>query len=106
MDDKRVRVWRVLVNNSGESNMTAVVGRYFTKSAAMRVAEAFRHEVYSDPYNYHDNVDCKLDENGHCKTVVTYSADARVTIDEDTSCMSTERIMLAACHGQKVEVLK
>ena len=91
-----VKTWKVLVNNSGQSNMTNVVGRYMTKEAAERVAQAFRDALYADPYNYRNEYSREWDKPD---TVV---ADVEVRVESDNAdhnLMSPKAILLAQEHG-------
>ena len=93
-----VKTWKVLVNNSGQSNMTNVVGRYMTKEAAERVAQAFRDALYADPYNY--TTRCDVNREQKKVEIATFAAvDVRVEADGFNSTMSDEAIRLAQQNG-------
>jgi len=93
-----VKTWRVTVNNSGQSNMTNVVGRYMTRKAAERVAQAFRDALYADPYNYATR--CDVDREQKTVEVTTFAAvDVRVEEDGFNHMMAEEAIRLAQQNG-------
>ena len=94
--DVWVKTWKVVVNNSGQSNMATVVGRYMTPEAAERVAQAFRDALYADPYNYRNEYSREWDKPD---TVV---ADIEVRVESDNAdhnLMSPKGILLAQEHG-------
>ena len=96
-----VKTWKVLVNNSGQSNMTNVVGRYMTKEAAERVAQAFRDALYTDPYNY--RTETSLNQAKRRVDVATLAdIDVRVEADGFNSTMSPDAVRLAQKHGIEV----
>jgi len=93
-----VKTWKVLVNNSGQSNMTSVVGRYMTKEAAERVAQAFRDALWADPYNY--TTRCDVNREQKKVEITTFAAvDVRVEEDGFNSTMSEEAIRTAQQNG-------
>jgi len=93
-----VKTWKVLVNNSGQSNMTNVVGRYMTREAAERVAQAFRNTLWADPYNY--TTRCDVNREQKKVDVTTFAAvDVRVEEDGFNATMSEEAIRLAQQNG-------
>jgi len=96
-----VQTWKVLVNNSGQSNMTNVVGRYLTKEAAEAVAKAFRDALYADPYNY--RTDCRLNRTNDGMDVTTV-ADMAVKVEADgfNNVMTEPAIRLAQQNGVTV----
>ena len=94
----RVKTWKVVVNNSGKSNMASVVGRYLTPEAAEKVAQAFRAAQYTDPYNY--TTDSRW--NPETKDVeIRTTADVEVRVESDDFCnlMTTESVRLAQKQG-------
>ena len=93
-----VKTWKVVVNNSGHSNMSSVVGRYMTPEAAERVAQAFRDALYADPYNYRTKTSFNRAEK---KVHITTLAKVAVTVEEDgfNSTMEKDAIRLAQEHG-------
>ncbi len=93
-----VKTWKVVVNNSGESNMSSVVGRYLSPEAAERVAQAFRDARYADPYNYRTKTTFNSAEK---KVDVTTLADVAVTVEEEGfgNMMSEDSIRLAQRQG-------
>jgi len=93
-----VKTWKVMVNNSGQSNMTSVVGRYMTKEAAERVAQAFRDALYADPYNY--TTRCDVNREQKKVEITTFAAvDVRVEEDGFNATMSEEAIRIARRNG-------
>ena len=97
--DVWVKTWKVVVNNSGQSNMATVVGRYMTQEAAERVAQAFRDALYADPYNYRNEYSREWDKPD---TVV---ADIEVRVESENAAqnlMSPKGILLAQEHGISV----
>ena len=93
-----VKTWKVVVNNSGQSNMSNVVGRYMTPEAAERVAQAFRDALYADPYNYATR--CDVNREQKKVEITTFAAvDVRVEADGFNSTMSDEAIRLAQQNG-------
>ena len=93
-----VKTWKVLVNNSGQSNMTNVVGRYMTKEAAEHVAQAFRDALHADPYNY--TTRCDVDREQKKVEITTFAAvDVRVEEDGFNATMSEEAIRIAQQNG-------
>jgi hypothetical protein len=97
--DVWVKTWKVVVNNSAQSNMATVVGRYMTPEAAERVAQAFRDALYADPYNYRNEYPRTV--NGELKVVA--DIDVRVESDRaDHNLMSAKGILLAQQHGIRV----
>ncbi len=96
-----VKTWKVEVNNSGQSNMSNVVGRYMTQEAAERVAQAFRDALYADPYNYRSKT--RYNPLNQDVTIET-SAEVAVTVEADgfNSTMDNDAIRLAQQHGIEV----
>ncbi|MGD1002914.1 MAG: hypothetical protein ABSA67_19660 [Candidatus Brocadiia bacterium] len=94
--DVWVKTWKVVVNNSGQSNMATVVGRYMTPEAADRVAQAFREALYADPYNYRT----EYSRNIETPDAVVADIDVRVESDRaDHNLMTAKSILLARQHG-------
>ena len=96
-----VKTWKVVVNNSGQSNMSNVVGRYMTKEAAERVAQAFRDALHADPYNYATRCDVNREQK---KVEITTFAAVDVRVEEDgfNATMSEEAIRVAQQNGVPV----
>jgi len=94
----RVKTWKVVVNNSGKSNMASVVGRYLTPEAAEKVAQAFRDAQYTDPYNY--TTDSRWNRETKEMDVTTLAAvEVRVESDDFCNLMTMEGIRLAQKQG-------
>jgi len=93
-----VKTWRVVVNNSGHSNMSSVVGRYMTPEAAERVAQAFRDALYADPYNYWTETRFNR-ETKDIETVTYPHVDVRVEEDGFNSMLGHDAIRLAQQAG-------
>src|SRR3990172_7920881 len=92
-----VKAWKVVVNNSGRSNMANVVGRYMMPAAAERVAQAFRDALYADPYNYRNEYSREWDK----PDIVVADIEVRVESDNaDHNLMSAKSILLAQEHGK------
>jgi len=96
-----VKTWKVVVNNSGHSNMSSVVGRYMTPEAAERVAQAFRDALHADPYNYRSKT--QYNPLNQDVTIET-SAEVAVTVEADgfNSTMDNDAIRLAQKHDIEV----
>jgi len=96
-----VKTWKVVVNNSGHSNMSSVVGRYMTPEAAERVAQAFREVLYADPYNYRSETRLNREKND---VDVLTTAEVAVTVEADgfNSTMDKDAIRLAQKHDIEV----
>ena len=94
--DVWVKTWKVVVNNSGQSNMATVVGRYMAPEAAERVAQAFRDALYADPYNYRT----EYSRNIETPDQIVADIDVRVESDRaDHNLMTAKGILLARQHG-------
>ena len=94
--DVWVKTWKVVVNNSAQSNMATVVGRYMTPEAAERVAQAFRDALYADPYNY------RTEYSRNIETPDAVVADIEVRVESDRAdhnLMTAKGILLARQHG-------
>ena len=97
--DVWVKTWKVVVNNSAQSNMATVVGRYMTPEAAERVAQAFRDALYADPYNYRTQYSRDIET----PDAVVADIDVRVESDNaDHNLMTEKGILLAQRHGVNV----
>ena len=96
-----VKVWSVVVvNSAGPHNLVNAVGRYLTRPAAEKVAQAFRDAVYADPYNYWTSNRWN-DARGELKTKVQVQVVVR--IGEDYVMLQRDKVRVAQRSGLVVQ---